>query len=165
VKKLVIAFLLGVVLTLGCQHVSLPRPLPQVNHVDVVGYNDSLAQFKVLWQKEAARRFPDCVIIQGHGNDNAAGEWCIFGDRLTVFGTYVPRLPVRVVDAIADAKAKYPGRQIVLIVCNVFHHRLDIPGVAYAGDSVWIMPDRSIDGGRSDEEPGVAGNIFEFLTN
>jgi hypothetical protein len=169
-RRIIIAFLLGVILG-NVRIVPPARPVPQVNHVDVISLCDSLGECDKLWHTEVARRFPDAVVICGHGGDNDAGEWCVRPDRfdplaslLSGQAAYVSLPLIPVTKVIRDTKARFPGRQIVLVFCNPGHHRLTEEGVAYAGDSVWIRPDRSLTD-RNNDYPGYTGNIFEFLSN
>lgn len=131
-----------------------------ISHVDIISYSDSMEPYVPLWRAEVARRFPDAVIIIGHGND-VKGQWQLTPD--IIIGHFlVPLPPIPVIRAIQEAKAKYPGRTIVVVSCNPGHYKLTESGVAYALDSVFCVPDR-IEAGRSgDSEPG---SVFEFEYN
>jgi hypothetical protein len=123
--------------------------------IDVVSYVDApnMAQFLVMWRTEVQRRYPDAVMVVCHGTDYN-GKWCAapmidgrFG-LLIPMDVFVPRI-----------QKKYPGRRIVMVTCNPGHYRLNIPGVVYALDSVWMQTDVDL---RKDI---AIGNIYEFTEN
>lgn len=95
----------------------------------------SLTGYAELWRAEISRRFPDAVAILCHGGNFAGEQWiCSAGN----FGRYST-----VPEAVAYEQARYPGRTIVILCCNPGHLKLGIPGVYYANDSVWCVPDRA----------------------
>lgn len=139
---------------------------PQAGPVDMVCLADSLEWSVELWRSEIARRYPGAVGLVCHGGD--MGHWTLHPDhrRLVLLPTgpipfYLQDRPFPVEQEIAVLRAKYPGRRIVLVVCNPGHYRLNIPGVSYALESVWAVPDRSLNP-RSQQHPEDVGNVFEF---
>lgn len=112
------------------------------------------------WKTEVTRRFPNALIIVGHGGD-VNGIWNM--ELQDKGGKLVP-----VAKIAAEARLRNPGRVIVLLCCNPNGHLLHIPGVYHAFDSVWFTPDKDING-QPDEEKQAhdqdrtdVGNIFEF---
>lgn len=144
--------------------------------VDVL--DPSLEVYAPMWAAEIQRRFPHSVAILCHGGDFVEGEW--------ILGTNPGSRHVeRTEDVVRRIVAEYPDRTIVLLACNPGHLRLNVPGVWYATDSVWCVPDRALTadmmnsgvgnltlGGsllgldlpsRWQVEPGLVGSIFEFV--
>lgn len=106
------------------------------------------------WAEEVSRRFPDALIVISHGG-SVIGEWVMV----------MPGGVAKTTDVALSLTKAYPGRDIVLIVCNPGHHVIDIPNVHYALDDVWKYPDRHVTEeqvGRSQEFPEGIGNIYEF---
>lgn len=122
----------------------------------LAGSSEFVDESIALWKIEVARRFPDAVIVVLHGQ-SLLGEWVCQN----------PRYPddffkaVKVRDLVAEVRAEYPDRIIVLICCNPGHHVLNIPGVYHAIDSVWFTPDEYNTENRGDIP--VVGNIYEFI--
>jgi hypothetical protein len=136
----------------------------------------SMQDYANDWRTEVSRRFDNAVVVLCHGTYTLDDTWYIY-DRP---GTEHPFDSVQKV--VAETKARYPGRVIVLLCCNVSHTSLHgMPGVWYAPAEVWLVPDRSVpmfdrsavtlDGplpedntvtNRSVGAPEAVGNIFEF---
>lgn len=170
------------------------RPAYQTTHAGVIidVFDPSLQRFATGWHNEINRRFPNAVGLMLHGGEIVNGEWFVKPDG---------RFLVRTADLVRQEQAKFPGKTIVVIACNPGHLTLGIPGVYYAKDSVWCIPDRAIKPDdtegkltfttlspvpfpwvtsdddevtptkivyrnrpptRWEEDPTVAGNIFEF---
>lgn len=143
---------------------TVPPPAPRV---DVQVMDPTLDVFAEGWRTEVARRFPDAVVALAHGGTFINGEW------LTKIGEY--NLPAMTVEhLIQHLQASYPNRTIVVLCCNPAHVRLHgYKNVWYATDSVFCVPDRAV-GDRPEldymtlsrwtTDPGVFGNIFEFIS-
>jgi hypothetical protein len=132
----------------------------------------SLQGFAAGWQQEIGRRFPHSVGVLCHGGNFVGDQWIVTAKSFEHYLT-AP-------DIARHMQAKYPDRTIVLLCCNPGHLHLNVPGVYYAADSVWTVPDRQVgdhpeaagltlDSGyepamsRWSADPSVVGNIFEFL--
>lgn len=140
---------------------SLPKPAPVVKHhyhgveTLILTADPEALITAPFWEREVARRFPNALMVISHG-----------GSIIDTWVMQTPGEPARVVDVVNGLRERYPGRDIVLVVCNPGHHVINIEGVHYAMDNVWKYPDKSIpldQVGRSDtgEEDGI-GNIYEF---
>lgn len=142
--------------------------------------DDSLGEFAPAWATEVQRRFPHAVMILCHGAGICKNQWIIVDKPGGVYGDVAE--PVDVV--LDQERAEYPDRTIVLLACNPCHIAIHGHSDCYYADaSVWCTPDRamlpfttnrySIDGNRGDvpndvrprseANPDVVGNIFEFL--
>lgn len=170
-KTLILAFVLCFsFLAFGAEHTTRPG-------VQVVAVDESLNQFSVMWQKEISRRFPNAVAILCHGGSFQEGEW-------VVKAPYGEHQIMKATEIVKHYQALYPNRTIVLLACNPGHLKLGIPNVYYSHSSVWCVPDRQVmsnsemqfmklDGtlapgsaqDRSDVDPDVVGNIWEFGTD
>lgn len=136
--------------------------------VDMVVLAESLERGKNLWAAEVERHYPGAVGVLCHGQD-VDGKWTLFPDHLDIDFSMFPEIvtrvvqdkPIPVAEEVATLKAAYPGRLIVLVVCNPHHHRLNVTGVVYALDSVYVVPDRI----RLVSDPEAVGNIFEFVSD
>lgn len=109
-----------------------------------------------MWEEEVARRFPDALVVFGHGGD-IIGEWAI----------ETPDGPKKLKDVAMSLTALYPDREIVFVSCNPGHYVINIPHVHTANANVWIVPDKYYIGSpflptRSQLFPEAVGNIFEF---
>ena len=60
--------------------------------------------------------------------------------------------------------SKYPNNEIVLIICNDKGHSIYVPGVYYAKENVWSIPDRFCESKSHEVQIGFGsiGNINEF---
>jgi len=112
-------------------------------------YSPDLESFAPYWCTEAQRRYSNCIVVMAHGFD--MGEWwCQYGDSV-----------IRVELLIHRLQGQYPGRRIVIVVCNPGGYDLQIPGVTHTLTSSWAMPDRAMLS-RSYSHPRLVGNIFEL---
>lgn len=112
-----------------------------------------------LWMVEANRRFANPVVVFCHGDTyiDAFGnpQWYAFPDVR-------PPLPVHTL--ALELKQDYPGRDIVLVICNPDGLELGVPGVHYSrGGSVWIVPDRNLSI-RSTIDPSAIGNVNDMIS-
>lgn len=107
------------------------------------------------WVREVAKRYPDAFVLLGHGlTDPVTGEW-------TIYPTIGDPVPVR--EAVEAVHALYPGRRVVLVVCNPDGKVLDgVEDVSYALHNVWVMPDDNDLHFRDIIKPAVVGSIWEF---
>lgn len=161
---LISALVLGFAFCPAFKHVET-KPVSHNPHVDVVVCDPSLEQFANGWRQEISRRFPDAVAILCHGGEFINGEWLVKVPALN--------LPAMTADQVAaHFKVKFPGRVIVLLACNPGHLHLHVSGVYHAEDSVFCIPDRAVGEkpeldaltlSRWSDDPGVTGNIFEFV--
>lgn len=144
---LVAALFLG-----GCAHVDRNLVLSK-----------SLQRYASLWEREARTRFADPVLILGHGG-KAFGVWTVLLDDEQ--GNSLCSIPLEA--AIWIERRRCPGRPIVLIVCNPGKMQLKgFPGVWYAKDLVWTVPDRffhgPVNGRGADPADPEVGSIGEFI--
>lgn len=110
----------------------------------------------VRWKIEVARRFPNAYVVDSHGGDDFGHPWCLYFQD--------GNLVVNAHDYALKVKRQHPDRPIVFLGCNKNNHPLGVPGVYHARDEVWFNPDKTSDNReRSDKEPGIVGNIFEFV--
>jgi hypothetical protein len=86
-----------------------------------------------LWRAEANRHDVDPVVLVCHGN-TLSGKWMLFPDEGD---------PIPVEGAAQILKQVFPHRPLLLLVCNPGHHALKTPGVYYAKESMWMVPDRA----------------------
>lgn len=163
----VLVFVCGYALGCGVINKGFHTPAPFSATVDMICLADSLEDSVEMWRSEISRRYPGAVGLVCHGGD--AGRWMLYPDhRQFAFGPFgvIPYFegdrPIPVEGKVLELKARFPGRQIVLVVCNPGHYRLNISGVSYALEGVWCKPDRELDQ-RSEEHPEDVGNIFEFV--
>lgn len=139
--------------------------------VDMVVLSESLSHGKDFWQAEIEREYPGAVGVLCHGGD-VDGVWTLHPDHFALsdedFSVFAPLIDpftviedktISVVVEVQELQRRYPGRLIVLCVCNPNHHRLKLRGVVYALDSVYVIPDR-VD---RKSEPDAVGNIYEFV--
>jgi hypothetical protein len=164
------------------QHVSAPTSI-------IIGDPDLIGVAGEMWKTEAARRFPNCVILLAHGQD-LSGVFYTFPDGILQTG--------RPVETEMDLlQSEYPGRTVLILSCNpegvaIHGHK----GCYYFPNSVWVIPDRdTADEGiqglvplmlggvwhvphHADENPfespkpvnrwatdsGVCGNVFEAIS-
>lgn len=120
---------IGIAISLSGPSITARTPSVTVEVMD-----PSLTLYADAWRAEVARRFPDAVVILAHGGNFAGDQWIC---SALMFGRYST-----VQDAVHFEQARYPGRTIVVLCCNPGHLKLGIPGVYYANDSVWCIPDR-----------------------
>lgn len=163
---------------------STPTRIAPVGNPTVVMevLDPTLEQFAPAWRVEIARRVPNAVGILVHGGAFVQNEWIAgagYAGHIT--------LTTEIVKHYRDV---YPDRVLVLLACNPGHLKLGIPGVYYSMSNVWCVPDRGVspdkakysvvnrklgdfefrdlyqleDGvSRSQSEPDVVGNIYEFV--
>jgi hypothetical protein len=98
------------------------------------------------------------AFVVGHGWD-FEGEWYLWSsdDRILI-----------VREIVDDVRKQYPGDVIVLIVCNPGGYVLDTPGVAYAKNDIWVLPDSRIDTEfvvNARRQDNVTGQASEFVFN
>jgi hypothetical protein len=130
----------GLFLSIGIfGHTHTPLGPPVVMQV----LDPSLEPYAAAWQAEIGRRFPHSVGILCHGGYFVEGQW------LTSSIEY--RHLTTVQEVVKHVQTQYPDRVVVLLVCNVDHHILGIPGVYYAHSSIWCVPDRAITGSGLDQ--------------
>lgn len=157
-----------IVMVFSNEKISVDRKGPSVI-MEV--YDPSLYKFEAAWRDEIDRRFDHAVGILVHGGDFVSGQWIVgASSQPWMHVTEVSKL-------VEEVKAKYPDRIVVLLACNPGHVHLNIPGVYYALDSVWCLPDRAItpemfvgswepgEISRWQSDPNVVGNIYEFVTD
>ncbi len=109
-----------------------------------------LAYGALFWRSEIERTTGtrNFILIAGHGND-IGSEWHIF----PTVGA-----PIGMTDFVRAIRCEHPTTPIWLFSCNPGHRSLDIPGVAFATEEVWAMPDRF-----SANPPGkIIGRADEF---
>jgi hypothetical protein len=147
---------------------SIPAPQPKVyDHMDVdvlIEQDETVSLSTELWKTEVARRFPNAHVIICHGNDDQDGVWCLY-PKGTESLNDVHRVPVaKLAQKLRDAE---PGRPIVFLTCNPWHHVINIPGVYHARSNVWFITDKQMPkfipqllAVTLDQE--AVGNIFEF---
>lgn len=183
-KNFLYSVLLALVILIGvggCGDQSV-KPAPSV----VMRVLDpSLEQFAPMWQAEIARRFPNAVGILIHGGEFQPGIWIVEGNYAS--GNHVRTAQ----EVVREVQALFPNKTVVLCACNPGHIHLGIPGIYYAMDSVWTVPDRDtasvepatvreqilfgqrakaesrrpvLDLGRWASDPGVVGNVFEMVS-
>jgi hypothetical protein len=111
---------------------------PTVAHPKVVieCLDPSLEVYSAMWRDEIGRRFPNAIGILCHGGDLVEGEW-VLGVGYTGHLT-----PAR--EIVARYQKLHKGRTIVLLACNTGNLKLNMPGVWYAKDSVFCIPDRAL---------------------
>jgi hypothetical protein len=141
--------------------------------------DSSLVQYIEPWRVEVGRRFHNAVAIIVHGGDFVEGEWVVGAG----IGGHISRAS----DIARHYQKLYAGRTLVFISCNPGHLKINVPGVWYASDVVWCIPDRGMspknmsssrrlldwatwleDGEKPEQSrweayPTVVGNIFEFI--
>lgn len=114
------------------------------------------------WGHEVAMRYPNAVVLFAHGGDTD-GEWTVHPDKFNLSASvaagrpvydHLPHFPVKFL--VEVTRERFPGRPIVLVMCNPGGYRLDIPGVHYAVTDVLQRTDRVA--GRS----GVARDLDDF---
>jgi hypothetical protein len=153
-------------IALAAEHTTRPS-------IQMIVLDPSLEQYRVMWEHEVARRFPDAIVIMAHGGD-LTGEWIIKSPNND-------HILQKMSDLVKHYQTEYPNRQLVIVSCNPSHLRLGIKGVYYAPDSVWCCPDRVVmshqdaqyftlngekvaeTGDRSEAEPDFVGSVFEFI--
>jgi len=108
------------------------------------------------WQKEAEKRFVHPVIVTVHGR-TVAGKWYCFPQH--------PRQMVLVADLAQSMHERFPGRDIVLIVCNEDGHAIHVPHVWYAQHKVWVRPTASLYPWERGErnKSVIVGDITQFV--
>ena len=128
---------------------------------DQVGFDE--------WENLIASRFPDAIVIVGHGGD-IFGQWAIFptpGDDPDTDPVF-SNCPVSEEWLCRCLRAEYGvTRPIVILSCDPGHYKItDIPNCYQATDSVWITPDAFDDPTerymRHLFEPGVVGSLDDF---
>lgn len=135
-------------LLVGC--VALPPQIPPPAGPIVLSANTG--NTARLWQREAARRFVNPVVVICHGAE-LNGSWYAFPDA--------PMRPMPVEAMAQTVHAIYPGRPVVLICCNARGCTLHVKGVWYAKDIVWCIPDDDVSGRRC--RTGGVGAIAQFV--
>lgn len=163
-KRILLMVLASVLFVVGCGKHEAQAP-----RVDVLCMDESLQPYAEAWRVEVARRFPSALVVLCHGGSVVEGEWVALS---TDHG-----LPATKMDDLAQHfKDLYPDRTVVLLCCDVWHYHLKVHGVYHAMDSVYCIPDRAVGENptqerltlgstRWQEESGVVGNIFEFVSD
>lgn len=137
---------------------------PHIKHYGVipVALCEGNKESVVWWTTETARRFPDAVVIFGHGIAVVDGEWLIEDE--------VHHKMWHVEEVVGVYQKIYPDRPIVLICCNSTHLHLHIRGVWYSLQNVDMIPDKNVPEASVTRGPppvgyGIdsCGNIFEFV--
>lgn len=113
-------------------------------------YDPTLEKYNIGWSKEVQRRFPNSVVVAVHGGEKIEGEWFVNTQP------YQKRAAV----LCREVQALYPDRTVVLIACNPGHLKLGVPGVFYATDSVWCVPDRALNKMHFLDEDNYASEKF-----
>lgn len=163
-KRLIISILFLVIAAelcvLGYLH---RRPYPKHFGVVTVSLVEGNEQAVARWTVEVARRFPDAVVVIGHGMVVVEGEWLLVDQ--------VHHKYRHVEEVVASYQHLYPDRPLVLVCCNSTHIHLHIKGVWYSLQDVDVVPDKNIPEASAEAggPPPVGynvdscGNIFEFV--
>jgi hypothetical protein len=129
--------LLALLCLAGCVRVPVVPPDPPLIR-NVLCWNADLAGLSAVipWRRKTDERFgEDCILVVCHGGERW-GEWWLAPDS----AHESLRMPVK--NAVAVLRDVYgPRRKIVLIVCNPSHELLRTPGVIYATELVYCIPD------------------------
>jgi hypothetical protein len=115
--------------------------------VDELVWSKNASEGLPWWRAEAEKRWPGnrIVMFACHGGPDPAGVWYA-----------VPDAPVEVLaQTLHDL---YPDAIVVLICCNRGGSSLDVPGIAYAKQIVWIEPFSQV----GFHVPWGAGSIDQF---
>jgi len=127
-------------------------------HTVLVGSAD-IADWINEWSTEVRQRYANAVIVFAHGVDRG-GMW---------FSEPSIGNPISVEKLIDNIREIHPTRRIVLVMCNPGKHKISAPGVTYARNNVWVVPDRVIGDFskfmRAMTEPDFLGGIYEFTEN
>lgn len=121
---------------------------------DAITYCQNIRFSELAWRDLILARFENPVVVIGHGGD-LDGVWHVFPD-----GGRDPMPVSAVAWAMHDA---FPGRPVVLLICNHEGHDLDTPGVFYARTDVWSIPD-AVARRRHASKDDAAGSFDEFYT-
>jgi hypothetical protein len=166
----------------------LPSHTPHGVVMEVL--DPGLQQFAPMWQKEIARRFPDAVGVLCHGGEFVAGQWIVsakaYGRDLTaqdITRFEQARYPGRVIVLLCcnpghldlgisgvyfslDSVWCVPDRSLTPDMFREARQKLGPsasqpadPGAEPQPDSDDLVAEKS----RWDDDPGVAGNIYEFI--
>jgi hypothetical protein len=125
-----------------------PPPPERLNSIVLSG---DIGKGAKRWESEARKRLRDPLILVCHGTTRN-DSWYLqpdIGPPLHVEG--VARL----------LKKAFPGRPILLIVCNEGAHQLYVPGVYYAKSIVWSIPRTGKDRGVERIEEFYEGRLPE----
>lgn len=152
----VAALALWVAITSPANHRSAEPPaLPVPVSTSAAGvivkvYDPTLERYAPMWRAEIARRFPNAVGVLLHGGELMEGRW-------TVKTSETYRQEAK--EVVLKNMRLYPGKVVILLACNPAHLSLGVPGVYYATDSVWCVPDHAVrpDQFRSDDRLTIDG--------
>jgi len=127
-------FCLLAALATGCSATVRTPPvtlgLPGVT--DTISWSKGLRYGIEDWRRQFRERFgDDPIIVSCHGDDDGHGHFVLCPDA-------GPLLDAESV--CRTLHAAYPKRRILVVSCNVGHHRLTCPGVVYPLDYVWSQP-------------------------
>jgi len=139
----------------GCASAIQFRYPPSID-LDVIVLSADLNRFVPVWGDELLRRFPQgahCVFCHGL---TFGREWYLFPDA--------PMKPFRA-DALMSSLAKRTndGRPWILFACNPGGVPLNVTGVYYAEEEIWLVPDRYCTVARDRWSDDGAGSIWEFV--
>lgn len=119
------------------------------------------------WVAQAIRRFGagHVVLIHTHGGmDKITGLW-IAGALDPKSSLHIP--PIQIEWLVYLARRDFPDRVIVITACNPGHVPCYDPGVYYATQNVWIVPDQNMNPVfnvlRHMRYPSVIGDIDKFI--
>lgn len=143
-----VAAFLALTLLAGCASQHSPE-------IDSIIFNADVGRGEGLWRSCIQQTYRERVVtIAGHGT-SFNGRWVITPDN--------NQPPIDVEAVCRTLRAIYGTRPIWVLSCNPGHHRLDVPGVSYATEKIWIVPDKfAITGNTVDE---TIGKVSEFVRN
>lgn len=154
-RRRIAAILLSLILLTSCvSHGGKIREWFNAPGVEAIVLSYDIASAQRFWIPEVAPEYPNALLVIAHG-DSWDGRWYAYPTH---------GLPVLVEELVRSIRETYPHRRIVLIICNPEAHTLDVPGVSYAPDKVWVMTDKKA--GLSFRDllaPEAVGSFEEFI--
>ncbi len=142
---------LALILLAGCstQRFTEVPPTPQVSSICLVKSPPDAVR---RWEREAAKRLHNPVVIIGHGEGS---------DPWTCYPDIGPDIPVEALARLLHEL--FPRRDCLLIICNPHNATIDVPNVYYSDRNVWLTPGARwrICEGRWTYD---AGQIWDFKT-
>lgn len=144
-KTTLLSVLLYIIFVIGCcdPRFGNPPPLniPHTNHLlvdmpDVIVWSNYRENGGPdWWYLEARKKFDHPILFMCHGGDRG-GHWYVVPDA--------PRVERPAKEVAQMLHNLYPGRPIVFAVCNPLHETLDVPGVWYPKEDIWVTPDNGV---------------------
>lgn len=132
---------------------------PGSTHHTILAGSADIADWSNEWSAEIRRKYPNAVIVFSHG-ENVGGLWM----TIPTIGN-----PISVALMVQQVRDIHPMRRIVLLICNPGRAKLSAPGVTYAPDSVWVIPDSRVPEFprflRQMHSPGFVGSVDQFIEN